>query len=68
MGKWRVRLTVTEQTLESTHPRTNERFFEVEANDELAAVNEAVAAVFAEAAEHRSSITGIAAEHPLEMP
>jgi hypothetical protein len=68
MGNWRVTLTVTEQHLEATHARTSERFLEVEANDELNAVNAAIAAVFAEAAKHRSWITGIAAEHPLEMP
>ena len=68
MGNWRIRLTVTEQQLEATHPRTNDRFFEYEANDQVAAINNALAAVFAEAGEHRSSILGIFVDHPLEMP
>ena len=65
---WRIRLAVTEQQLEWTHARANERYLDVVANDELGAVNAALATVFAEAAERRSMITGILIEQPLEMP
>jgi hypothetical protein len=68
VSNWRVRLVVTEHRLEATHPRTTDRFFELEADDELGAVNQALAAVFAQATEHRSSITAISADRPLEMP
>ena len=68
MSKWRVRLTVTEQHPEATHPRTSDRFYEVEATDELGGINEALALVFAKAAEHRSSISGVLIDRALEMP
>ncbi len=59
---WRVRLTVTELHPESTHARVSDRYFDAVGDDELAAVNDALAGVFAEASERRSMITGILVE------
>jgi len=67
MNTWRVRLTVAEHP-EETNGRAIERNFESEATDELAAINTALAAAFAEAAERGRVITGIFVERPLEAP